>query len=327
MDQAVGVLVTESLTPAAVEFTLEIRREIETRYEEADQLRGRMVERAQFEADLAQRRFLLVDPQNRLVADTLERDWNDKLRALAAARQEREQARQRDQLVLDEAVGKRLATMTTDFRKLWDDPNTPQRERKRLLASLIEDATLIKFPAEGVTKVHVRFKGGKTETLTVPNPKSFAQQIQTPPEVVALADRLLDHHVDSEIADLLNEQGFRPGGAARPGREHTGFTAKRVAYLRHTYGLVSRYDRLRERGLLNKKEMAERLGIHEQTVDRWAKYGLLKAHFYDDHGGQLYELPETNLPAKHCSRWDRLADRVAAQQASSQGVDLEPEEV
>ena len=60
----------------------------------------------------------------------------------------------------------RLLTMTTDFNKLWNDPTTPNRERKRLLAYIIEDATLIKLPAEGITKVHVRFKGGKTETLT-----------------------------------------------------------------------------------------------------------------------------------------------------------------
>ena len=80
---------TEEMTPAAIELALEIRREIEARYEEADQLRCRAVERAQIEADLAQRRFMLVDPGNRLVADTLEREWNDKLRALAEAREER----------------------------------------------------------------------------------------------------------------------------------------------------------------------------------------------------------------------------------------------
>ena len=78
IDKAIGALVTESMTPAAVELALEIRREIEARYEEADQLRCRAIQRAQIEADLAQRRFMLVDPNNRLVADTLESEWNDK---------------------------------------------------------------------------------------------------------------------------------------------------------------------------------------------------------------------------------------------------------
>jgi hypothetical protein len=327
IDQAIGSLVTENMTPAAVELALEIRREVEARYEEADQIRCRAVERAQIDADLAQRRFMLVDPSNRLVADTLEREWNQKLRALAETREERERARQQDHVVLDEAVRQRLVAMTTDFRKLWDDPSTPNRERKRLLAYIIEDATLIKIPREGITKIHVRFKGGKTETLTTWNPKSSAQQIKTRPDIVDLVDQLLDHHVYSEIAAMLNERGFRPGGSARPGRDGNRFTAKRVAYLMHTYGLRSRYDRLRQRGMLNKKEMADRLGVHEQTVDRWAKHALIKAHFYNDHGWQLYELPGPNMPAKHCSRWDRLVDRAAGLQVGFQGAGLEPEEV
>jgi len=94
VDEAISALVAERMMPAAVELALEIRREIEARQQDADRLRNRAIERAQFEADLAQRRFMLVDPGNRLVADTLEAEWNDKLRALAQAREERERARQ-----------------------------------------------------------------------------------------------------------------------------------------------------------------------------------------------------------------------------------------
>jgi hypothetical protein len=198
------------MTPAAVELALEIRREIETRHEEADRLRCRAIERAQFEADLAQRRFMLVDSANRLVADTLEGEWNDKLHALAQAREERQRARQQDQFLLDDAIRQRLVMMTTDFRTLWNDPTAPNRERKRLLAYIIEDATLIKLPAEGITRIHVRFKGGKAETLTTLNPKSSAQQIKTPPMIVQLVDTLLDDHIYAEIADILNERGGVP---------------------------------------------------------------------------------------------------------------------
>jgi len=299
------------MTPAAVELTLEIRREIDARYQEADQLRCRAIERAQIEADLAQRRFMLVDPANRLVADTLEGEWNDKLRALAKAREERERARQEDHLALDDAVHERLLTMTADFKKLWADPRTPNRERKRLLAYIIEDATLVKFPTEGITKIHVRFRGGKTETLTVLNPKSSAQQVRTQPKIVALVDQLLDDHIYSEIAHILNEQGLRPGGSARPGRRDARFTALRVAYLIHEYRLRSRYDRLRERGLLTSKEAAATLGIHEATLLAWVKHGMVRRHAYNAHA-YLYERPGPNGPVKHCSRWDQLVDRAAA---------------
>lgn len=311
IDEAIGALIAEKMTPAAVELALEIRREIEARHEEADRLRTRAIERAQIEGDLAQRRFMLVDPNNRLVADTLEAEWNDKLRVLAKTRDDRDRERQQDQLVLDDAIHERLVTMTTDFKKLWADTSTPNRERKRLLAYIIEDATFIKLPREGTTKVHVRFKGGKTETLTTLNPKSSAQQVTTPTPIVELVDKLLDDHTYPEIADLLHEKGLRPGGAARRGKQGARFNSLRVAYLAHSYGLRSRYDRLRERGMLTMKEITARLGIHEATVVRWAQHGIVTRHAYNAHA-YLYEDPGSNPPVKQCSRWNRLADRVAA---------------
>jgi hypothetical protein len=128
--------------------------------------------------------------------------------------------------------------MTTDFKTLWRHPSLPDRERKRLLAYLIEGATLIKLPAEGTTRIHVRFKGGKTESLTTQNPKSSAQQVKTHPKVVELVDRLLDNHIYPEIADILNERGLRPGGSTHRGQTDARFTALRVAYLCHEYDSV-----------------------------------------------------------------------------------------
>jgi DNA invertase Pin-like site-specific DNA recombinase len=311
IDEAIGALVVEKMTPAAVELALEIRAEIESRQQEADQLRCRAIERAQIEADLAQRRFLLVDPGNRLVADTLEAQWNDKLRTLAKAREDRERDKQLDQHILDETIRTRLLAMTTDFRRLWADPDTPNRERKRMLDLLIEDATLIKIPAQGITCVHVRFRGGKTETVTTLNPKSSAQQVKTQPKIIELIDSLLNDHTDPEIADRLNEQGLRPGGSVRPGCSDLVFTPLRVGYLVHRYGLRSRYDRLRDRGMLTAQEAAARLGIHEATLVTWARHRLVVRHAYNAHAF-LYELPQPLPPIKHSSRWDRLADRVAA---------------
>jgi DNA invertase Pin-like site-specific DNA recombinase len=314
IDEAIGLLVAEKMTPAAVELALEIRKEIEARYEEADQLRCRAIERAQVDADLAQRRFMMVDPANRLVADTLESDWNEKLRALAKVRDERERARRDDRIAIDDAIRDRLFTMTTDFKRLWSAPSTPNRERKRMLAYLIEDVTLVKLAAEGTTRIHVRFRGGQTTTLTTVNPKASWEKVKTPSEIVALVDRLLDEHVYDEIADILNARGLRPGGAAWPGRGAARFTAMRVQYIVHTYGLRRRFDRLRARGLLTQKEIAGRLKIHEYTLARWVKHGIIKAHAYNGHAW-LYEEPPIH-PTKHCSRWDRLSDRATAIHAS-----------
>ena len=323
IDEAVGALVVEQMTPAAVALAFEIRAQIESRQEEAHQLRHHAVERAQVDADLAQRRFMLVDPGNRLVADALESEWNDKLRTLARAREDQEQARQDDERILGDAVREKLVVMISDFKRLWADPDTPNRERKRMLDHIIEDATLIKLATEGTTKVHVRFKGGRTQTITALNPRSSTQRVKTQPTVVELVDKLLDAHTYSEIADLLNEQGLRPGGAARPGHAGARFTALRVGYLANTYDLRSRYDRLRDRGLLTKEEAAARLNIHEQTLVRWAVHGLITRHAYNDHA-YLYEEPSPGLPMKHCSRWDRLVDRAPAIDSTRGLMSLHP---
>lgn len=325
VDEAIGRLIAEQMTPAAIELALEVRKEIEARHEDADRLRCRAIERAQIEADLAQRRFMLVDPNNRLVADMLEGEWNDKLRMLANAREERERAREHEQFILDKAVHERLVAMTADFGKLWTNPDTPNRERKRLLAHIIEDVTLVKLPAEGVTKVHVRFKGGKIQTLTTLSPKSSSQQVKTQPGIVEAIDKLLDDHIYSEIAERLNQQGYRPGEAARRGRHDARFTPLRVAYLVHQYKLRSRYDRLRARGMLTKQEAAARLNIHEHTVTRWAKHGLITSHAYNGHYC-LYEIPDTNLPQKQCSRWNRLVDRAAARTQNASHAKLSTED-
>lgn len=326
IDEAIGALVVDKMTPAAVDLALEIRKEIETRQCEADQLHSRAIERAQFEVDMARRRYMLVDPDNRLVADTLEADWNHKLRDLAKAREERERCRVDNQTLVDNAIRERLAAMTSDFKQLWGETTTSNRERKRMLAHIIEDVTLLKSKAEGITKVYVRFKGGMTETLTTINPKSSAQKVKTDPKIVALVDQLLDDYIYSEIAELLNQRGLRPGGAARPGRgENAKFDAKRVAYIKNTYHLRSRYQRLRSRGMLTGKELAARLGIHNQTLVRWGKHGIIKKHAYNGHAF-LYEDPGSKSPTKHSSRWDRLVDRATIYR-NHQNTILEPEEV
>ena len=91
---------------------------------------------------------------------------------------------------------------------------------KRLFAHIIEDVTLVKLPDVGTTRIHVRFKGGKTETLTIKNPKSSAQQVKTEPQVIEFVDALLETNTYPEIAAILNERQVRPRwlGPERTGR-------------------------------------------------------------------------------------------------------------
>ena len=108
-------------------------------------------------------------------------------------------------------------------------PRHSKRERKRLLAHIIEDVTLVKLPEEGTTKVHVRFKGGKIQTITTMNPKSSAQQIKTQPGIVELVDNLLNDHIYSEIADIPQPARASAGGSCAtwsPGRPLHAVTSR-----------------------------------------------------------------------------------------------------
>jgi DNA invertase Pin-like site-specific DNA recombinase len=283
IDRAVGELLVETVAPLALEVALAVQEELETRADEADHLRRRQVERARYEAELAQRRYLQVDPDNRLVADSLEADWNHKLRALADAQEEYERRRETDDRLLDQERRAEILALATDFARLWRDPDVPQRERKRMLRLLLEDVTLVR--GEEIV-AHVRFRGGATRSLHLPLPLNAAQLRKVDPAVVAEVDRLLDEHTDAQIADILNARGLRPGVAER-------FTLGIVRTLRLTYGLGDRYARLRRRGLLTLEEISELLGADPSTVKGWARAGRIPSHVYNDKGQRLYEHPAT----------------------------------
>jgi hypothetical protein len=181
VDQVIGTLLVEVMSPAALELALSVQQEIQDLLGEADRLREIQVDRAQYEAHLAQRRYMRVDPDNRLVADALEADWNQKLRALAEAQQEYDRQRKAEGLRIDSEKRSQILSLASDFPRLWNDPNTPDRERKRI-GPILEDVTLLR--GEQIT-VQVRFKGRATRTLQV----SPFDLRSTDPKVVAEIDR------------------------------------------------------------------------------------------------------------------------------------------
>jgi len=288
IDRIVGEILIEAMRPITLEVALAVQQELQSRLEEADRSRQTHVERARYEAELAQRRYLRVDPDNRLVADTLEADWNNKLRTLAEVQREYERRRQADREVLSEEQRTALFSLTTDFPRLWRDPTTPSRERKRMVRLLLEDVTLIR---DDKITLHIRFKGGVQKTLTLPLPLNAWQQRSTGPDVIQEIDRLLDRHNDHEIAAILNEGGYRSG-------EGRSFRVSIVRRIISNYGLKTRFDRLREAGMLTLHEMANLLDVSEQTVKIWKANGLLAAQPYNERDQCLYQHPGEKQPRK-----------------------------
>lgn len=288
VDVAVGRLLVSAVSPMALEVALTIQGELEMRSEEADRLRAKQVERVRYEADLARRRYMKVDPGNRLVADELEAEWNRKLRELEQAQQTYEDQAKSERAVITPEQRASVLALATDFPKLWDSPHTSDRERKRMLRLLIEDVTLIKG---NDLVVHVRFRGGTTQTLNMSKPAPAWQLRRTPAQTVAEIDHLLNAHSEREVADVLNKRGLRAGNGGK-------FTGRIIDYIRRTYKLPNRYARLRARGLLTQKEMARKLRVLPLTIRVWRRQGLLRGHPYSERNDYLYEPPGPDAPVK-----------------------------
>jgi hypothetical protein len=289
LDDAIGKLLVDAVTPLTLEVALVVQKELESRCDETERLRLQEVERARYQSDLARRRFMNVDPGNRLVADSLEAEWNQALRGLAEAKDHYEKQRQADRAGLDDEQRAAIMALAKDFPRLWNDPHTPQRERKRMARLLIADVTLLK---SSDVRAQVRFMGGATHVLTLALPKPAWMLRQTSPTVVAEINRLLNEHTEREIADLLNSRGTVSGEGKR-------FNRTMVARIRSNYDLQTRYSRLRARGLLTVHEIAARLDVSATTAKIWRRAGLLKAHRYDDKGQCLFEQPGPEAPIKY----------------------------
>jgi hypothetical protein len=187
--------------------------------------------------------------------------------------------------------------LTTDFPQVWNNPHTTDHDRKRLVRLLVEDVTLIK--THEVT-LQVRFRGGATQTLTLPAALQCWQMVETDPETVQTIDVLLNEYTDQQVAAILNERGIRPGKGG-------AFRARLVANVRRAYGLKSRYERLREAGMLSSEEVAKVLAIKKKTVQVWHKAGLIRGHAYNDRNCCLFEPPGADAPVK--SQGKKLAQR------------------
>ena len=263
VDAEISRFVIDVMNRKNIDLALAVQEQVGAEFADADAQRARRIEGIRYEADLARRRFFEVDPANRLVAEALEADWNERLRVLEEACREREaRATARDN-ELSAREAERIRDLTRDFEQVWNASETGNTDRKRLLGHLIEDATLTRDGYE--VTIELRMRGGRSlalETLHLPRP--IAQIRKTPPETVAALDQLLDTHTDEAAAAReLNRMGHK-NWKGEP------YTAKRLRSTRRVYGLPSYRERekkrLREQDFSTAAEVAEQLGLTPGTV-------------------------------------------------------------
>ncbi|MHB8975025.1 MAG: hypothetical protein ACYC4N_31745, partial [Pirellulaceae bacterium] len=167
VDQTISRLAVQALTPEAVDAAVAVFEELKRRNAELAALYQSQVDAARHEADSAQRQFFLANPENRLVADNLEKRWNDKLRVLAAAENAYAQWKEQNRFDVSPVAREELLQFVRDFPALWSHPQTTSRDRKQMLRLMIQDVTLLR---EDDIHICIRWRGGATNELHLPIP-------------------------------------------------------------------------------------------------------------------------------------------------------------
>ncbi len=288
VDDLISKMLVEMVTPVSLDVSMRVFEEIRTRHEDLVRLHRTGLERARHEAELAQRRFLRVNPDNRLVADSLESRWNEALRTVTELEEKYERRIVGYKNDLTSEKVEHIRKLAEDFPAVWNDPRTSAKQRKQMVRLLIEDVTLLKTD---VIHIKVRFKGGDSMERCVPIPPRVWEINQTSTEVIERIRKMALTKTNSEIAKELNQQQLRSGTGL-------SFTGRRVKVLRRDHDISGPYEHLREQGFLTAEELADRIGVHSDTVKKWGRKGILKSKSYNDRRMALYEDPGENLPIK-----------------------------
>jgi excisionase family DNA binding protein len=268
VENAVSDAFLEAITPAGARACGEAIDELERQHQERLHGQRLAVERAQFEADRARRKFDACEPENRLVGRTLERAWEHALQELQREQRKLSELEARRPEPLTSAERKALARLTRELPRLWAAETTTPRDRKELLRTLIGEVTVTIKQAPRRAEVEIHWEGGARTQLHVPLVASGPLTTRTSEDTVALIRRLAVHHPDHQIAEILNRQG-RHTATGLP------FTESRVLGVRRKHQIPAAPPPDPNSDLYTVAQAAGRLGVANRTIYRWLDAGLL----------------------------------------------------
>jgi excisionase family DNA binding protein len=265
VDDAVTDRLLEALNHNEIALALAAADEVADRHQRVGRAAELAVERARYEADRAERAFHAVEPDNRLVARSLETRWEAKLAALAEAEQTLEAARD----TLPPLPGRpELEKLAADLPGLWNAPTTSHKDRKRLLRTVIADITLLPEPDQHKARIGIRWHTGAADEITVARVAHTGTAKRSPSPAVAMVIELGPTTPTAELADQLNAAGLTTGTGAP-------FDVKAVQWIRHAYHVPA--PNPYADGEISVAEAAARLGTSTGVVYDWIKTGKLDA--------------------------------------------------
>lgn len=263
LDERVSQRVLEVLKPEQINLALKALHELDSRNESVSKQWEMKIQRAEYESQLAQKRYEQVDPFNRLVASTLEKNWNDKLVNLEEIKKEFSEYQNSNLLSITNEQKKELFEIAKDFPKLWESPSTQMKDKKRILRLLIKDIT-IEINDRNVI-LHIRWQGGAVEDIIV---NSLSGRINYSQEIIEIIEKLSNEKDDEEISDELNKKGYSTG---------TGklFTINTIKSIRQKYKILSLKQRTSDN--IKVKDIAKKFQVSNQTVYYWIDHGVINA--------------------------------------------------
>jgi DNA invertase Pin-like site-specific DNA recombinase len=270
IDEAVTAAFLAALKPAALEASIKAAEQIESDHDATLTQFRHNVERARYGAQRAERRYLSVDPENRLVARGLEAEWEKCLKELKAAEEElaqREHAQPRS-LTPDQRLA--ISSLSKDLPSVWSFPTTSDRDRKELLHTLLDEVLICIQRDKFNAHLTLRWHGGLLSEVDVPLPRQRQPTIRTDDDTVALLRRLAVLHSDAVIAGIFNVQ-------QRKTARGLPFTANRVASLR-THWEIPRFDpaqQPKDGECMTVANAAKALGTAPSTLHRWLNEGFI----------------------------------------------------
>lgn len=283
IDVAVAGTFLEAMRPAQLEVSMAAIDQIAQQARRVDRQRELIVERARYEAELARRRFLAIDPENRLVGRTLERDWEARLAEVERLEQESATRPAPSVRLVDPEERAGILALARDLPALWQAATTTHADRKQLLGFLIKDIFLTR--ADATIEVSIRWQTEACTVVSIPRPQRSCDARRTDPVALARLRALAADTPDRRIAEILNHEGFRSG----TGRQ---FTQNIVKQLRYTYSIVSWCpegpaacaEGCRADGRCSSKAAAEILNVNVSTIADWCQSGILDGIQSAPHG-------------------------------------------
>jgi hypothetical protein len=294
LDNAVSEELFKALKPAELQLALAAMNELEQRDQSIMHQWQMRVERADYEAALAERRYEESDPSNRLVTGTLERRWNEALIRLEQIKAEAAQFHNRHVRVATAEQKAKILALARDLPRLWRAPTTLAKDRKRILRLLIRDITVERLLAQRQLILHIRWDGGACTDTTVQLPAPMAERIRYPAEVVQLVRELTLRLSDPQIVAHMNNNSLTsPHG--KP------FTLAMIKWIRHRYDIPSvSFKRADE---MTVRQAAENFGVSIHVIYYWINRNVVTARQVDGRGPWWLTIdPNKDAELRECVR-------------------------